>query len=104
MEITTGRNVSFSSWSNAGASVKADEEEFFKVLEGRVKNAEGKLKLVDVGKQVKKDSKALKTTEAIVILSHLKHIRALKLTLLMGHSANDRPRCFVRRARSRSRS
>jgi protein-tyrosine phosphatase len=33
------------------ASVKADEEEFIKVLESRVKNGEGKLKVVDVAKK-----------------------------------------------------
>ncbi len=33
-----------------GASVKSDEEEFFKVLESRAKNADGKLKVVDVSK------------------------------------------------------
>lgn len=32
------------------ASVKSDEEEFFKVLESRAKNADGKLKVVDVNK------------------------------------------------------
>ena len=35
---------------NTGASVKSDEEEFFKVLESRAKNADGKLKIVDVNK------------------------------------------------------
>merc|ERR1711863_257905 len=33
------------------ASVKADEEEFIKVIEGRAKGADGKLKVVDVGKK-----------------------------------------------------
>jgi len=33
------------------ASVKADEEEFVKVLESRAKNGEGKIKVVDVGKK-----------------------------------------------------
>merc|ERR1712088_543993 len=35
------------------ASVKADEEEFIKVIEGRAKGADGKLKVVDVGKKEK---------------------------------------------------
>lgn len=34
-----------------GASVKADEEEFLKVLESRTKNGDGKLKIVDVNKK-----------------------------------------------------
>jgi len=33
------------------ASVKSDEEEFFKVLESRIKNSDGKLKFVDVNKK-----------------------------------------------------
>ena len=37
--------------SISGASVKADEEEFIKVLESRVKANEGKLKVVDVTKK-----------------------------------------------------
>ena len=37
--------------SQKGASVKADEEEFIKVIEGRAKGADGKLKVVDVGKK-----------------------------------------------------
>ena len=36
-----------------GDSVKADEQEFFKVLESRAKNADGKLKIVDVNKNEK---------------------------------------------------
>ena len=39
-----------------GASVKADEEEFAKVLESRAKNAGGKLKIVDVNKNEKEVS------------------------------------------------
>ena len=34
----------------AGASAKADEEEFVKVLESRTKNGDGKLKIVEVTK------------------------------------------------------
>ena len=34
-----------------GASVKSDEEEFIKVIEGRVATGGGKLKVVDVGKK-----------------------------------------------------
>ena len=34
-----------------GASVKSDEEEFIKVIEGRAKGADGKLKVVDVAKK-----------------------------------------------------
>ena len=34
-----------------GASVKSDEEEFIKVIEGRVKGADGKLKVIDVAKK-----------------------------------------------------
>merc|ERR1711894_804746 len=33
------------------ASVKSDEEEFIKVIEGRVKGADGKLKVIDVAKK-----------------------------------------------------
>ena len=34
-----------------GASVKSDEEEFIKVIEGRAKGGDGKLKVVDVAKK-----------------------------------------------------
>ena len=47
-----------------GASVKSDEEEFQRVLEGRAK-ADGKLKIVDVGKNEKEvEVKELKTLHA----------------------------------------
>lgn len=48
------------------ASVKADEEEFIKVLEGRAKGAEGKLKVVDVGK---KESEVTVAADGLITLS-----------------------------------
>ena len=40
-------------FSNPGASAKSDEEEFVRVLEGRAKTGDNKLKVVDVGRNEK---------------------------------------------------
>jgi len=48
-------------------SVKADEEEFFKVVEGRAKETDGKLKYVDINKTEKEvEVKDLKTLSSVI--------------------------------------
>ena len=68
-----------------GASVKSDEEEFIKVIEGRAKGADGKLKVVDVAKK----ESDIEVKELITLSKVMEELKA-KYT---GQTHNRIPDC-----------